>query len=92
MGLLEQEQKEWYSNKELYEMMVALSKGLGATNAELSKTQVLIRDYNGLRQKIEICEKLLSEGAGKSTGYKDMWGWVVAAISLLYLILSKVKL
>lgn len=89
---MEQEQKEWYSNKELYEMMVALSKGLGATNAELSKTQVLIRDYNGLRQKIEICEKLLSEGAGKSTGYKDMWGWVVAAISLLYLILSKVKL
>jgi len=92
VGLLEQGPREWYSNKELYEMMVNLSKGLEATNAELSKTQVLIRDYNGLRQKIETCEKLLSEGAGKSTGAKDMWGWIIAAISLLFLILSKVNI
>jgi hypothetical protein len=92
VGLLEQGAKEWYSNKELYEMMVALSKGLESTNAELAKTQVLIRDYNGLREKVEKCEKALSEGAGKTTGYKDMWGWIVAAITLLFMILSKVKL
>lgn len=83
----QKDQKEWYSNKELYEMMVALSKGLEATNKELATTQTMIRDYNGLREKIEKCEKAISEGAGKSTGAKDMWGWVVAAISLLYLIL-----
>jgi hypothetical protein len=76
----------------LYEMMVELSKGLEKTNAELSKTQVMIRDYNGLREKVEKCEKALSEGAGKSTGAKDMWGWVVAGITLLFLFLSRVKL
>ena len=40
-------EKEWYDNKTLYEMMVDLSKRLEHTNAELEKTQVLIRDYNG---------------------------------------------
>lgn len=47
--------KEWYSNKELYEMMVGLSKGLEKTSAELEKTQVLIRDYNGLREIVNEC-------------------------------------
>jgi hypothetical protein len=85
---LEQGEKEWYSNKELYEMMVNLSKGLEKTNAELSKTQVMIRDYNGLREKVEKCEKALSEGLGKSSGSKDMWGYIIGAIGLLLAIAS----
>lgn len=83
-----EEKKEWYSNKELYEMMVVLSKGLEATNAELAKTQVMIRDYNRLREKIERCEKAISEGAGKSAGGKDMWGYIIGAIGLLLAIAS----
>lgn len=64
----EQSQKEWYTNKEIYEMMVELSKGLEKTNSELGKTQVLIRDYNGLREKIENCEKRLDKGEGQARG------------------------
>jgi hypothetical protein len=71
----ENNQDEWYSNKDLYEMMVALSKGLEATNSELGKTQVLIRDYNGLRTDVgkyrEEVQLLRAETCGKEKGSKD---------------------
>lgn len=41
MQLTDKEKQEWYSNKDLYEMMVDLSKGLEQTNAELAKTRYL---------------------------------------------------
>lgn len=82
--------QEWYSNKELYEMMVELSKGLEATNAELAKTQVMIREYNGLRTRIDECERAQRESLGKSAGSKDMWGYVIGAIGLISLLVSMI--
>ena len=84
----DKEKQEWYSNKDLYEMMVNLSKGLEQTNAELAKTQVLIRDYNGLRERLDKCEQRVDEIAGKSSGGKDMWGYVVGGIGLLLALVS----
>ena len=79
---------EWYDNKQLYEKMVTLSKGLEHTNAELSKTQVMIRDYNGLRAKIHECEQKLDQFAGANRGSKDMWGYIVGGIGLIFAIIS----
>ena len=81
-------EKEWYDNKTLYEMMVDLSKRLEHTNAELEKTQVLIRDYNGLRQKIIECERALTENQGKEAGGKNVWGYIVGAIGIASFVLS----
>lgn len=81
-------EKEWYDNKTLYEMMVDLSKRLEHTNAELEKTQVLIRDYNGLRQKINECEKALFESHGKEDGGKAVWGYIVGGIGVLLALIS----
>jgi len=85
---LDEKEKEWYSNKELYEMMVALSKRLEKTSAELEKTQVLIRDYNGLREKVGKLEKKIGEFSGKATGGKEMWGYIIGGIGLLLAILG----
>lgn len=82
------QEKEWYTNKELYEMMVDLSKRLEATNAELAKTQVMIREYNGLRERVAECEKHYVEVLGRTTGSKDMWGYVVGGIGIISFILS----
>jgi hypothetical protein len=84
------EKEQWYTNKELYEMMVALSKGLEKTNAELAKTQVMIRDYNGLRERLDRCEQLIDQIAGAGRGSKDMWGYVVGGAGLLLAILARV--
>ena len=83
--------QEWYTNKELYEMMVELGKGLESTNAELTKTQTMIRDYNGLRERLDQCEKRIDQSAGKGQGSKDMWGYIVGGIGLLFAILSQIK-
>ena len=79
-----EEKKEWHSNKELYEMMVDLSK-------ELLKTQTMIRDYNGLRERLDKCEQRIDQSTGKGQGGKDMWGYVVGGIGLLFAILSQIS-
>lgn len=86
--MTERERQEWYTNKELYEMMVDLSKGLEKTNAELAKTQVLIRDYNGLRVRLDKCEKRVEQVYGAEKGSKDMWGYIVGGIGLLLALIS----
>lgn len=87
----EKERQEWYSNKDLYEMMVALSKELEATNAELSKTQVMIRDYNGLRERLHECEQRIDQVTGQHSGGKDMWGYVVGGIGLVMALISYIS-
>lgn len=87
MSLTEQE-REWYSNRDLYEMQVGLSKKMEALSAELGKTQTMIRDYNGLRERLDGCEKRLDEIGGKSSGSKDMWGYVVGGVGLLLALIS----
>ena len=81
-------EKEWYDNKTPYEMMVDLSKRLEHTSAELEKTQVLIRDYNGLRERLKACEMQLGENQGKETGGKNVWGYIVGAIGIASFVLS----
>lgn len=83
-----QEKGEWYDNQRLYEMMVDLSKRLESTNAELGKTQTMIRDYNGLRERIGECERKIYETSGQKTGGKDMWGYAVGGIGLLIALIS----
>ena len=79
---------DWYSNKDLYEMMVSLSKRLEATDAELAKTQTLIRDYNGLRERLGKCERGIQDLRGHSQGGREMWGYVVGGIGVLLAIVS----
>lgn len=91
------EQKEWYNNKQLYEMMVDLSKGLENTNAELTKTQTLIRDYNGLRTVINQCREWQNnfdrqqqvEANRIHFGWEKM-GYVVGALGVVVAIVALV--
>jgi hypothetical protein len=86
--LPEKEKGQWYNNKELYEMLVEVSKKLEKTNAELAKTQVMIRDYNGLRERLNHCEIQLNEGHGKEQGSKTTWAYVVGAFGIASFVFS----
>jgi prefoldin subunit 5 len=44
---------DWYDNKELYEMLQGLKADITELSKEMAQTRTLIRDYNGLRQKVE---------------------------------------
>lgn len=82
------DQGQWYSNKDLYEMQVQLSKKMESLSAELDKTQVMIRDYNGLRERVGQCEQRINETAGAGRGGQTMWGYVVGGIGLLLALIS----
>ncbi len=80
--MTEQDNQEWYSQKELFEMLLSTNEKLDKVATELEKTQVLIRDYNGLREGIWECrqavekvqqevEALKSRVQGKEEGAKD---------------------
>ena len=81
-------QDQWYSNKQLFEMMQSLTTKMAELQLEMAQTTILIRDYNGLRQKITDCEKALEGTHGKAAGGKDMWGYVVGGIGLLMALIS----
>jgi tetrahydromethanopterin S-methyltransferase subunit G len=86
--LTDHNEGQWYSNKDLYEMMVELSKRLEKTNAEMEKTQTMIRDYNGLRERLGECEKKVEQVFGLRTGSKEMWGYIVGGIGVLIALIS----
>lgn len=91
------EGQEWYNNQQLYEMMVELSKRLENTDAELGKTQVLIRDYNGLRAVINQCKEWQNnfdrqqqaEANRVHFGWEKM-GYVVGALGVIVAIIALV--
>lgn len=51
---------EWYDNKELFEMLQSLKNEIIELKTELAQTKVLIRDYNGLREKVNQTEAKMS--------------------------------
>lgn len=84
-------EKEWYNNKELFEMQMGLSKKMEALSAELGKTQVMIREYNGLRDRLDECERRVDQIEGTHQGSKEMWGYIVGGIGVLLAIASYVS-
>ena len=75
-------QDQWYSNKQLFEMMQSLTTKMAELQLEMAQTTILIRDYNGLREKINKCEHELFESRGKEDGGKNVWGYVTGGIGL----------
>lgn len=87
----EKEQEQWYTTRDLFEMMQSMQKEMSALRLEMQKTSTLIRDYNGLRQKLDECEKRIDLFEGKNTGSRDMWGYLVGAFGILVAIVSFIQ-
>ncbi len=75
---------QWFTNKELFLLIQNLQHQMEELNTEMRETRTLIRDYNGLRQKINDCETLLYESLGHKTGGKDVWGYITGAFGVLF--------
>lgn len=81
-------EKDWYSNKDLYEMQVRLSKKMEGLSAELATTQTMIRDYNGLRERIDVCEQSIRAVEAEKKGSANMWGYVVGGFGVIAALIS----
>lgn len=75
--------KDWYTNKELFEMMQDLKEEITETRSEMCETKMLIRDYNGLRQRVDKCEQRLDQGEGGSEAKEQSRSQLTTGIMVL---------
>lgn len=52
--------EEFFSNRELYELIQQTAKEMAELKKEMAETRAIIRDYNGLRRKIEETDARLN--------------------------------
>lgn len=78
--------KQWYTNKDLFELINELK-------LDLQETRQMIRQYNGLREELADVEKRLSDMESRAKGrnsvgkaIREWGGWVFALITLLVLL------
>jgi len=53
--------QNWYSNKELFEMLEAVKNDITDLRLDIKETKTLIRDYNGLRKNINDANKEINQ-------------------------------
>lgn len=89
-------EQQWYTNKDIYEMVQKLQAEVGPLRTELRNTAEAVKRYNGLRERIDETERKLAAhlttGAGQASvarGIREWGGWLVAIISLLVALTSK---
>lgn len=52
--------ESFFSNRELYELIQDTAKEMNELKREMAETRAIIRDYNGLRRKIEETDARLN--------------------------------
>jgi len=87
-----EEKEQWYTNKDLYEMVQDL-------RVDLRETRTLIKQYNGLRQRLDSCEEVLTDLVSQAKGRASVsnairaWGgWAVAVVTLLITLANTIGL
>jgi ferric-dicitrate binding protein FerR (iron transport regulator) len=86
--------KEWYSNKELFEFIQELKTEFKTESellkAEMQQTREAIRRYNGLREELaqvkSDVESLKAEARGRSQvgrAVREWGGWIAALLMVL---------
>lgn len=87
-------EKQWYSNKELFEKILDIQEDMRGLSAELNRTREMIKRYNGLREEIGELRKEIADiqkreaerqakemerhSVGRSV--RDWGGWIIALI------------
>lgn len=74
---------EWYSNKELFEMFRKMQKSMDELSQEMARTTTLIRDYNGLREKLGELERKVSTLQSARQAGRDYTGWIFALVAAI---------
>lgn len=76
--------EEFFSNRELYKLIQDTTKEMTELKKEMAETRAIIRDYNGLRKKVEQTNTRVN---------MLMWavGISVPVLSLLFTFLNFIK-
>lgn len=96
------EARDWYSNKDLFEMIQSFQLQVSSLTKEMEKTTTLISDYNGLRETINDVDKRVGKIEQSITSEKDndkierqtkrdYLGWFIAGLMTIIAFLSYIR-
>jgi hypothetical protein len=89
--------KQWYTNKDLFELINHMQGDFRDLRSEMKETRSAIKKYNGLREEVgsarkeidgvkEEVEIIRAMAKGRSSVWTDvrLWGgWIVAFLTML---------
>ena len=85
----ENEKDQWYTNKDLFEQIMALQQ-------EMRETRAIIKKYNGLYEKVHDVQlkvqRIENETIGKNKvreGIRLWGGWIFSLITLVILLYNE---
>lgn len=84
---------QWYTNRDLFEMVQKLADDTKDLRSELRITREAVRKYNNLRETIdnvaERIDAIEQQAVGRYTvgkAIREWGGWIIAVVTFLYLI------
>ncbi|WBX81282.1 hypothetical protein PD280_06055 [Virgibacillus salarius] len=82
--------EQWYTNKDLFELINGL-------RSEMQETRNVIKKYNGLREELGAVKEKVERIEAKTEGRKSvaeairLWGgWLFALVTLVVLLITKI--
>ncbi|MCC2249069.1 hypothetical protein JUJ52_08920 [Virgibacillus sp. AGTR] len=82
--------EQWYTNKDLFELINGL-------RSEMQETRNVIKKYNGLREELGVVKEKVERIEAKTEGRKSvaeairLWGgWLFALVTLVVLLITKI--
>ena len=82
---------DWYDNKQLYEMLQVVKQDISDMRREMAETRTLIRDYNGLREKIDTTDKRIGKIESAIGALKWLMSILIAGMGLFFTFLSYIR-
>lgn len=82
------------TQKEFYEVIQELRNEIHQVTVAMTKTNTLIRDYNGLREKINLHDdriQVIEDHKSNKKEYREYLGWLVGFIGALLAILAYIQ-
>lgn len=88
--------EQWYTNKELFEMVQGLKEDMQAMSQELKQTREIVARYNSLREELENCKDRIDALQNQAIGRYSVgdavvrWGgWLVAVGTLILSVMRR---
>ena len=81
---MEENNKEWYSNKELFEMFQDLKEELAITREAVKKYNNIRTDLNAVMQRLTAIEERAIGRYSAGKAVREWGGWLVGLLGFLF--------
>jgi hypothetical protein len=81
---MEENNKEWYSNKELFEMFQDLKEELAITREAVKRYNNIRTDLNAVMQRLTAIEERAIGRYGIGKAVREWGGWLVGLLGFLF--------